>query len=105
VVLRDDGASLNGAVQIQNGSKSALVVMVPEDTTNSSPRELYVDPSGSFHLQNIAPGTYDILAFDRADGLEYRNREVLNAYLSHAAHVTLGPDDQAKVTVDLIQTQ
>jgi hypothetical protein len=105
IVLRDDGASLNGAVQIADASQSALVLMVPEGSSANPPRQVYVDSSGSFHAQGLAPGSYDILAFDRLDGLEYRNREVLNAYLSRAAHVTLSADEQAKVTVDLIQTK
>jgi len=105
VVVRDDGASVNGTVQISDSNKSALVLMMPEGQTSNPPRQVYVDPSGTFHAQGIAPGNYDILAFDRLDGLEYRNREVLNAYLSHAAHVTLTADEQAKVTVDLIQTK
>jgi hypothetical protein len=104
IVLRDDGASLNGAVQSSDANQSALVLMVPEGSSANPPRQLFVDPSGSFQAQNIAPGSYDILAFDRLDGLEYRNREVLNAYLSRAAHVTLSADEQARVTVDLIQT-
>ena len=61
--------------------------------------------SGSFQVQGLAPGRYDILAFDRLDGIEYRNREVLGEYLSHAAHVTLSADEQARVTLDLIHTQ
>ncbi|MBV9147813.1 MAG: carboxypeptidase regulatory-like domain-containing protein [Acidobacteria bacterium] len=105
VVLRDDGASVTGAVQAPDGSKSGLVLMIPEGDASSTPRQVYVDQSGNFHAQGIAPGSYDILAFDRVDGLEYRNREALNGYLSHAAHVTLGADEQAKVTVDLIQTK
>jgi protocatechuate 3,4-dioxygenase beta subunit len=105
IVLRDDGASLNGAVQIADASQSALVLMVPEGSSANPPRQMYVDSSGSFHAQGIAPGSYDILAFDRLDGLEYGNREVLNAYLSRAAHVTLSADEQARVTVDLIQTK
>jgi hypothetical protein len=105
IVLRDDGASLNGAVQIADASQSALVLMVPEGASANPPRQVYVDSSGSFHAQGIAPGSYDILAFDRLEGLEYRNREVLNAYLSRAAHVTLSADEQARVTVDLIQTK
>lgn len=105
IVLRDDGASVNGEVQIPNASQSALVLMVPDGESGNSPRQIYVDPSGSFRAQGIAPGNYEIMAFDRIDGLEYRNREVLNAYLSHAAHVTLSADEQARVTLDLIQTK
>jgi hypothetical protein len=106
VVLRDDGASISGTVQVpDSGNKSALVLMMPEGETSSAPRQVYVDSSGSFRAQGIAPGSYEILAFDRLDGLEYRNQEVLNAYLSHAARVTLSADEQARVTVDLIQTK
>jgi len=39
---------------------------------------------------------------DRLNGIEYRNRESLSAYLSHGAHITLSPEEQARVTVDLI---
>jgi protocatechuate 3,4-dioxygenase beta subunit len=105
VVLRDDGASVNGVVQSPDGTPSAQVLMISEGDAGNPPRPVFVDASGTFHAQSLAPGDYDILAFDRLDGIEYRNRGVLNAYLGHAAHVTLSPDEQAKVTVDLIRTQ
>ena len=105
VIARDDGASLSGSVQIGNGVQFAQVLMIDEDQSSISPRPLFVNGSGSFHVQGLAPGRYDILAFDRLDGIEYRNREVLDAYLSHAAHVTLNADEQAKVTLDLIRTK
>ena len=104
VTARDDGASLTGSVQIGNGDV-AQVLMIDEDQSGVSPRPLFVNGSGSFHVQGLAPGRYDILAFDRLDGIEYRNREVLAEYLSHAAHVTLSADEQAKVTLDLIRTK
>jgi hypothetical protein len=105
VVTRDDGASLSGSVQIGNGAQFAQVLMIEEDAGGVPPRPLFVSGSGSFQVQGLAPGRYDILAFDRLDGIEYRNREVLEAYLSHAAHVTLSADEQAKVTLDLIRTK
>lgn len=104
VVVRDDGASLTGSVQIGNGD-IAQVLMIDEDQGGAPPRPLFVNGSGSFHVQGLAPGRYDILAFDRLDGIEYRNREVLAEYLAHAAHLTLSPDEQAKVTLDLIRTK
>jgi hypothetical protein len=103
VMLRDDGASLSGAVQMPEAGRPALVLMVA-DGDAQSPRQIWVDGSGKFQAQEIAPGSYEVLALDRADGIEYRNREVLGEYLSHAAHVTLSPEQQAKVTVDLIRT-
>jgi len=105
VITRDDGASLSGSVEIGNGSHFVQVLMIDEDQGEIPPRFLSVSGSGSFQVQGLAPGRYDILAFDRLDGIEYRNREVLGEYLSHAAHVTLSADEQARVTLDLIHTQ
>ena len=105
IVLRDDGASVTGNVQAPDNNKSALVLMLPEGQSSSPPRQVYVDSSGSFRAQEIPPGTYDILAFDRLDGLEYRNQEVLSPYVSRGAQVTLTAGEQARVTVDLIQTK
>ena len=105
VTTRDDGASLSGSVQIGNGVQFAQVLMIDEDAGGVPPRPLFVNGSGSFHVQGLAPGRYDILAFDRLDGIEYRNPQALEAYSSHATHVTLSADEQAKVTLDLIRTQ
>ena len=105
VVLRDDGASLSGSVQFPDGTQTAQVLMIAEGTGSDAPRSIFVDRTGNFRAQELAPGTYDILAFDRLDGIEYGNREALNAYLGQATHVTLSADQQAKVTVGVIRTQ
>ena len=105
VTARDDGASVSGSLQIGNESQFAQGLMIDEDEGGIPPRPFSVNSSGTFQVQGLAPGRYDILAFDRLDGIEYRNREVLGEYLSHAAHVTLSADEQAKVTLDLIHTR
>jgi len=103
VVLRDDGASLNGVVQAADGTQPGSVLMVAE-SRQSLQRQIWVDASGKFQVQGIAPGAYEILAFDHLDLVEYRNPEVLGPYLAHGAHVTLSAEQQAKVNVDLIHT-
>jgi len=105
VLMRDDGASVTGNVQMGDNTPPIGVLLVSEGDAASPPRQVWVNPSGEFRAQGIAPGDYEILAFDRLDGIEFRNREVLNAYLSQAAHVTLSANQQAKVTVDLIRTR
>ncbi len=102
VLLRDDGASLNGNIQSSTAGQMGMVLMIPDGETQATPRQVWVDPSGRFQAQGVPPGSYDVLAFDRLDGIEYRNREALSAYLSHAAHITLSPEEQARITVDLI---
>ena len=102
VLLRDDGASLTGNVQASTPGQLGMILMISDGDTQAAPRQVWVDPSGKFQAQGLAPGSYEVLAFDRLDGIEYRNREALSAYLSHAAHITLSPQEQARVSVDLI---
>jgi hypothetical protein len=51
----------------------------------------------------LAPGEYLIYAFD-SDRLEYTNPDVLQAYASQAAHVTLSPNQKLQVALELIRT-
>ena len=62
-------------------------------------------PPAEFQLDWLAPGDYLVFAFDHAEGLEYTNRDVLQSYVSQAAHVTLSPNQRAKVTLELIRTR
>ena len=104
VTVRDDSASIEGSVQIPDGKHFVNVLMIAEGT-GSTPRSIPVGNAGKFQIGGLAPGNYDILAFDRLDGIEYHNRDALNEYLSHASHVTLSPEQKAQVTVDLIHTK
>ena len=105
VMMRDDGASVTGNVQMGDSLQPGSVLLVSEGDAASPPKTVWLSASGDFRAMGIAPGDYEILAFDRLDGIEFRNREVLNAYLAHAAHVTLSADQQARVTLDLIRTR
>ncbi len=103
-VVRNDGASLDGKIRLDAGQQLATVLVFSEKNISSSLHTFVATPSGDFHLQGLAPGDYDVLAFDRVDGIEYQNREALIGYLPHAAHVTLAAAQQSKVTVDVIHT-
>ena len=53
-------------------------------------------------MGGLAPGEYLVFAFDHVEGLEYSNPDVMDAYASQAAHVTLTAGQQAQVQVELI---
>jgi hypothetical protein len=104
-LVRNDSATLDGSVRLDAAQQVATILVFSEKNLLSSLHAFAANPSGDFHLQGLAPGDYDVLAFDRVDGIEYQNREALSSYLSHAAHVTLAAEQQSKVTVDLIHTR
>ena len=91
IVLRDDSAVLHGTVQFEETEGQAAVLVVPDYAP--------LDPK----IDGLAPGEYKIFAFDRLDGLEYSNPEVLGEYASKAAQVSLLPNEKTTVKVDLIQ--
>ena len=111
IVLRNDSASLAGSVHVPDGFASQVtIVAVSEAASKSSPGITYWypprdknSPPPEFLLDSLAPGEYLVFAFEHAEGLEYSNREVLEAYVSQAAHVTLSPGQRAKVALELIR--
>jgi Carboxypeptidase regulatory-like domain len=111
IELRNDSATLTGTVTVPDGVTTPVtVVAVPDKFAKSTLRAYYYpprgksEPNGGFVLDSIAPGDYTVFAFDQADGIEYANPDVLQKYVSQSTHVTLSPNQRAKVTLELIRT-
>ena len=105
IVLRDDSATLTGTVKSSDGTAAqATVLAVSEPASNLSPKTTRSSAQNGFTLNGLAPGEYLVYAFDYADGIEYANPNVLQAYASQAAHVTLSPNQKTQVALDLIRT-
>ena len=104
VVLRDDGAILTGNVKSSDGTDaSATVLVVPQSTSRRHAQVGRSFPSNGFTLNAVPPGEYLVFAFDHADKIEYADGDVLQAYASQAAHVTLTPNQESHVVLNLIQ--
>jgi hypothetical protein len=104
IVIRDDGANLNGSI-VADGQKSpGALLLIPERSPNH-PKEIFAGPDGSFGLAGIAPGNYKVLAFDRMDDLDYTDPEVLRNYLLKAQSLTLAPNQKATINVELIRRE
>ena len=101
VVLRDDGATLWDVEVIRRSPQHANRGPGSQPASKLGAHTLHRHYD-SFSLSGLAPGDYLVFAFDRIDGLEYSNPDVMDAYASQAAHVTLTAGQQAQVQVDLI---
>jgi hypothetical protein len=110
VTMRDDWAQLEGNVVKSTGTAGSpndnivgFVYCVPVPDSHAGYREAYVSPDGHFSTEQLQPGSYLVLAFDRAQpDLEYRNPEVMRAYESRGVIVRLAPGQKEKVQVPLI---
>ncbi len=103
VVVRDDFASLDGKISSNAQADSAVVIVMPEDAPRQSRQVVMNNPKDSFHLSQLAPGAYKVLAVDRLDNFEYKNPDVLRKYLSKARDIALLPDQTASVDLELVR--
>lgn len=102
VVLRDDGATLSGTLKSSSGTPQRVNVVILAQPASKLGAHTLPGITDTFNLSGLAPGDYLVFAFDRLDGLEYSNPDVMDAYASQASHVTLTAGQQAQVQVDLI---
>jgi len=104
ITLRNDGATASGNVRGRGvAPASGMVLLVP----SRAPRLVKVTPimNGSFTIDDLAPGSYRVIALDRADDLEYTNPEALQDYLTKAREVTLGPKQESRLDLELLQRE
>lgn len=101
VTLRSDGASLGGQVRDgENPAAGAEILLIPEGKPQLLEMGAY--EGGSFSFGNLAPGDYEVIAFDSTEDLEYRNPEALREYMSKAQEITLGPKQEGRVDLELV---
>jgi len=124
--VRDDGAEIHGSIEglsgiSQSGDNQerslaanllriagrppAFVYLIPLPDSPGQFREAPVSSEGKFDLQQVPPGAYQVLAFDRAQPeLEYRNPEVLRAYDTKGQVVRLSAGQKETLSLQLIPT-
>jgi hypothetical protein len=100
IVLRDDFATLSGAVSLDGQPAGGMVLLIPE----ANPRGTIAfptNPDGRFQREDLPPGDYKAIAFDRVDGLEYTNTEAMRAYFPWEQPLHISPNGQATVQLEL----
>jgi hypothetical protein len=93
VTVRDDGAQVEGTIEGTTtaearragfnllGQSPGNVYFVPLTDSGGQFRVAWVSPDGKFQLQQLPPGAYRVLAFDRQQpDLEYASDEVMGQY-------------------------
>jgi hypothetical protein len=122
IVLRDDGAAIDGTVEgmlakpssaqaepsARSGPMTASVQVycVPLPDSPGHFATISTTSEGFFHFQQLAPGVYRVLAFDRQQNeLEYQNAEAMSIYEDKGPVVRLGPGQTEQVRVNLISTK
>jgi hypothetical protein len=100
IVLRDDFAMVSGTVSLDGQPVQGTVLLIPE----ANPRGALAfpaNPDGRFQRDDLPPGDYKAIAFDRVDGLEYANSEAMRAYSAWEQPLHVSPNGQATVQLEL----
>jgi hypothetical protein len=104
VTLRNDGARVSGNVRGGGPTPASGMVLL---VSSRAPRLVKVTRivNGAFNIGDLAPGSYRAIAIDQAEDLEYRNPDALRDYLTKAQDVTLGPKQESRVDLELVQRE
>lgn len=101
VVVAVSKAEISGSVRNEKGEAApgAIIGLVPEPRRPFRQRVARADQSGTFRLQNVAPGEYLLFAFDQLENGVLDDEEFLKPLLSKAKRVKV--QDDAGQSVDL----
>jgi hypothetical protein len=120
ITMRDDTAEISGTIDGINSPPQGVssggtaqshvhVYCIPLGDSSGNFAEVGVQPDGSFNYLGVPPGTYRLLAFDRATvdptQIEYRNPEAMQAYEANGIVVHLAGGQKERVTLPMIAAE
>ncbi len=112
ITLRDDGATVEGAIEnwrsetqgrdtLLPGQQLACIYLVPMTETMAPPLVGWTG-DGHFSLQQVPPGSYRALAFDRQPGeLEFTNEEAMKKYEAKSQVIQLEAGQKQELKLQL----
>jgi hypothetical protein len=128
IMLRDDSATVEGTLdrppsgtsmqpliqrfggapsysETRSGNYPAFVYAIPLPDSSGRFTHFGVEPDGTFHFAELAPGAYRLLAFDRQQpDLEYSNPDAMSGFDGKGPVVRLSPGGTERVRLTLIRS-
>ena len=113
VDLRNDGAEISGTVEGGKAERPGVSTRVihargflyclPLPDGPGQFRETQIAQDGSFQLEQLPPGSYRVLVFDRPQtDLEFRNAEAMRAYENQGQVVRLSGGQKEHLTLKVV---
>jgi hypothetical protein len=104
IVLKSDGGTIEGTVKEDDRVASSFVVLAPKDRRlEQNFRTVVADREGTFKLSDIAPGDYDLYAFDRDEDDDYLDDVFLGEFADRGVETVVEPGSTRSVELKLIR--
>ncbi len=108
ITVRSDAPSLAGTVTNEDGSDLTPVTTVAliDDSSSIGPvRTAHVDQTGRFSFDNLAPGSYSIVALSGLPPDQAEDPSIIRQFTSQARQLSLGPYTSQEVQLHPISTR
>jgi hypothetical protein len=114
ITVRDDGAEVTGTIedatrtsdepeQVAGATPMSFVYFVPVAGSTGQFRESSVGPDNTFRQDQLPPGTYRVLAFDRQQqNLAYADAEAMRAYESKGEVIQVNAGQKENLMLKII---
>lgn len=105
VVLKTDGGIVEGRVRESGrAAGQAFVVLAPKDRKSQQNfRTAIADRDGMFRVSAVAPGEYDLFAFDRNEDDDYLDELFLQSFADRALDGKVAPRSTSTVELALVR--
>jgi Carboxypeptidase regulatory-like domain len=106
-IILAKGGRIDGVVTRENGTvaSNSTVVLIPVDRRlNTLFKNTATDQNGQFSMRGIAPGDYELFAWDDIEPGMWWDSEFLNHYEDQGQKVTIEANTRVSSTLHLIST-
>jgi hypothetical protein len=107
VVISTDSGVLNGLARTKEGEalRSATITLVPSTRKFGHSRLYptgYAESSGAFEVDGIAPGQYEVFAWERIEETAHWNEDFMRPFLTRGKVVVIEEGKTENVDLDII---
>ncbi len=112
VLLSPNGGRISGVASTRDGEPvtNALITLVPldfgdaalEGLSFASPSRTRTDRNGGYSLSGVAPGEYELFAWEGIANVRYRDPDFIGRYTGRGERILIGEGDALDVSLDII---
>jgi len=102
ITVSDQSGTLSGTVTLNGSPQSVWIYLVPNFPSAVPFYSVRSSPTGVFTLSNLAPGSYQALAFEIHRQIDMRSSAVTGQYSTYIHTVSVAAGDKASVDLQAV---